>query len=345
MKTLLLYGKKDIRLENRPIPKIKDNEILIRIKACGICKSDIDYYFDGRVSDFVVDKPIVIGHESSGVIEATGEKVTGIKMGDRVSIIPSINCGRCSFCLDKSENLCRNRNFVGTPAGGFFQKNTQGCFQEYIAHPARCVAKIDKTVSFEEAAIIEPASVAYNAIKLAGGIGGENRIGIIGAGTIGLLLGTLFNLNRNNKIYYLDIDRTKIDFALGSIKNSSGYIVNDNDRNLPRNLNMCFDVSGSSTGVNTAIKMMDFRGKIILIGLTLSERSMDCNTVVVKELMLKGSSGFTILTYKEVTKLLNSRRVDFKNLYKSGFGLEEVEKVLIKLKNKGYDKPKVVINI
>ena len=194
MKAQILYGKEDLRLEEKPIPEIRNNQVLIRIKACGICKSDLDYYFNGRVHDFIVVKPIVIGHESSGIIEKVGKDVKNLEEGDRVSIIPLIGCGTCDFCLDRAENLCRNRNFLGTPP------DTQGCYQEYIAHPADLVVKVNDGVSYEEAAMIEPSTIAYNGIEVIGGIEGENRIGIVGAGTIGLLIGNLLSINRKNKI-------------------------------------------------------------------------------------------------------------------------------------------------
>lgn len=339
MKAQVLYGKEDLRLEEKSIPVIKDNEVLIRIKACGICKSDVDYYFEGRVADFIVKKPIVSGHEASGIIEEVGRVVKDIKIGDRVSIIPLIGCRDCDFCLNGAENLCRNRRFLGCPP------DTQGCYQEYIAHPADLVVKINNSVSYEEGAMIEPSSIAYNGIKIIGGVEGENRIGIIGAGTIGLLIGAILNSNKRNEIYFFDIDEKKVNFAVANILNSKGYIVGKDEDSFPKDLNMAFDVSGSSTGINIAIKRMDFGGKISLIGWSLGERSTDLNTVVLKELMLHGSSNFNIKTFKEVAELVNNGKVNLKNLFKSGFKLEDTCRVIIDVKNKKFEKPKVIINI
>jgi len=339
MKAQILYGKEDLRLKERPMPTVKDREVLIRVKACGVCKSDVDYYFEGRVADFIVEKPIVIGHEASGIVEGIGRSVKEVKIGDRVSVIPLIGCRNCDFCLNGTENLCRNRKFLGCPP------DTQGCYQEYIAHPADLVVKINDSVTYEEAAMIEPSSIAYNGIKVIGGIEGNNRIGIVGAGTIGLLIGALLNSNKKNKIYFFDIDEKKLSFAVSNILNSKGYVIGKDDNNLPADLNMAFDVSGSSTGVNVAIKRMDFKGRISLIGWSTGERSTDLNTVVLKELMLRGSSNFTVKTFKEVAELVNNGKVNLKNLFKSGFKLEDTGKVIIDVKNKKFEKPKAVINI
>ena len=338
MKAQILYGKEDLRLEEKPIPEIRNNQVLIRIKACGICKSDLDYYFNGRVHDFIVVKPIVIGHESSGIIEKVGKDVKNLEEGDRVSIIPLIGCGTCDFCLDRAENLCRNRNFLGTPP------DTQGCYQEYIAHPADLVVKVNDGVSYEEAAMIEPSTIAYNGIEVIGGIEGENRIGIVGAGTIGLLIGNLLSINRKNKIIFFDIDK-KIYFATSAIENSEGYLVGKADDKFPKNLNMAFDVSGSSSGINTAIGSMDFRGRISLIGWSEGERSTDINTVIHKELMLHGSSDFKLSTFRKVAKLVNEGKVRLKNFYKSGFSLEDIGKIMVDLKDRKFNKPKIIINL
>ena len=341
MKAQVLYGKEDLRLEDRPTPEIKNDEVLIRIKICGVCKSDLDYFYEGRVADFIVEKPIVSGHEASGIIEKTGKDVIELKEGDRVSIIPLIGCGRCDFCLAKAENLCRNRKFLGCPP------DVQGCYQQYIAHPADLVVKINNGVTYEDAAMIEPSAIAYNGIEIIGGIEGENRIGIVGAGNIGLLVGALLSINKKNKIYFFDINKKKLDFAIASVSNSVGQLIKESEGKIKKglDLNMAFDTSGASTGVNIAINNMDFKGRISLIGWSIEDRKTDLNTVVLRELMLHGSSNFTISTFRKVAEFINEGKVSFKNLYRSGYGLEDIESVFDQIRNKRFDKPKIMINI
>ena len=341
MKAQVLYKKKDIRLEEKPVPSIKDNEVLIQIKVCGVCKSDIDYYFSGRVSDFIVEKPIIIGHEASGFIEDVGKNVKNLKKGDKVSIIPLIGCKECEFCMSGKENLCRNRKFLGCPP------DTQGCFQQYLVHPAELVIKINDDIALEEAAIIEPSAIAYNSIKTIGGIEGKNIVGIIGAGTIGVLIGNLLSLNNDNTIYFFDLDKKKLSFATNRIKNSFGILVSENGKKFKKglDLNMAFEVSGSSTGVNIAIENMDFNGKIALTGWSPGLRLTNLNNVVLKEILLKGSSNFTINDFRKIGSMLNEGKLSFKGLYQNGFLLDDIKKVFERFNNRGFEKPKILIKL
>ena len=338
-KAQLLYAKEDLRLEDLSIPNLGDRDVLINIKACGICKSDIDYYFNGRVADFIIKKPIVIGHEASGVILKVGGKVKNIKVGDRVSIIPLIGCKKCRFCLNNQENLCINRKFLGCPP------DTQGCFQQFLAHPEDLVVKISDDISFEEAAMVEPSAIAYNAIKVTGGLQGTNNIGIIGAGNIGLLLGKILAINKKNYINFFDIDEKKLNFAKKIIKDSRTYLIQKDHKIFPNDLNLAFDVSGSPEGVNTAIENMDFGGRIGLIGWSAGSRNTNLNNVVLKELALLGSSNFRVEDFKEVTDLVNLGKLDFKGLYRSGFTINDLEDVFVDIKDRKFLEPKVIIKI
>jgi len=338
-KAQILYKKEDLRLKDCEIAEPGETDVLINIKACGICKSDMDYYYDGRVADFIVEKPIVIGHEASGVIVEKGRKVNDIQVGDRVSIIPLIGCSRCKFCKKGQQNLCINRKFLGCPP------DTQGCFQQFLVHPASLVVKVSDNVSFEEAAMIEPSAIAYNAIKKIGGLKGSHNIGIIGAGNIGLLLGKILSTNGSNNINFFDISQNKLDFARNVIKGSKTYLVKKDSRISPDYLDIAFDVSGSSEGINIAIENMDFGGKIGLIGWSLGNRDTNLNNVVLKEIALIGSSNFKIKDFKEVANLVNTKKLDFKGLYKTGFGIEDIADVFEDIRNGKFEEPKIIITL
>ncbi|MCM8830469.1 MAG: alcohol dehydrogenase catalytic domain-containing protein, partial [Candidatus Omnitrophica bacterium] len=143
MKMKAVYLTKPCSLELRVIekPVIKDeNDVLIKIKSVGVCGSDIHYYREGRIGSFVVEEPLILGHESSGVVEEVGKNVKHIKEGDRVAIEPGVPCRKCEYCKDGRYNLCPDVKFFATPP-------VNGTFCEYITHPSDFVYKIPDNLS------------------------------------------------------------------------------------------------------------------------------------------------------------------------------------------------------
>ena len=168
MKAALWYGAKDIRVENIPEPVVKDDDVKIKVKWCGICGSDLHEYTMGPI--FIPVKtphpitgetaPVVMGHEFSGEVVEVGRSVTNVKPGDRVVVEPLIVCGECPACKAGYYNLCEKLGFHGLMGGG-------GGFSEYTTFPARFVHKIPDSLSYEKAALVEPMSVAYHSLEVA----------------------------------------------------------------------------------------------------------------------------------------------------------------------------------
>ena len=183
MKALLLTDKKKLELTDMPIPTFGPDELLIRIKACGICGSDVHGY-DGSTGRRI--PPIVMGHEASGVVEKVGANVRDFKAGDRVTFDSTISCGNCEYCRAGRINLCDNRRVLGVSTPEYRQ---HGCFAEFVALPARIAYKLPDAVSFEHAAMTEPLSIAVHAVSRAGtaGLLGKSAL-VVGAGMIGQLL-------------------------------------------------------------------------------------------------------------------------------------------------------------
>lgn len=172
-------------MHDEPIPNPGPGEVRLKIVSVGVCASDLHYYRDGRIGTTVLREPLVIGHEASGVVDALGEDVTNVKVGDRVAIEPTNPCGKCEWCLTGHFNVCPNVKFFGTPP-------ENGCLRDYILWPAELAIKVPDSMSMDEAAIVEPLAVGVYAAKLAK-IGtsatdascGET-VAILGAGAIGL---------------------------------------------------------------------------------------------------------------------------------------------------------------
>ncbi len=171
-------------MHDEPIPNPGPGEVRLKIMSVGVCASDLHYYRDGRIGTTVVKDPLVIGHEASGVVDALGEGVTNVKVGDRVAIEPTNPCLECEWCKAGHYNVCPNVRFFGTPP-------ENGCLRDYIVWPAELAIKVPDSTSMDEAAIVEPLAVGVYAAKLAQE--GDRvlsaphiTVAILGAGAIGL---------------------------------------------------------------------------------------------------------------------------------------------------------------
>ena len=137
----VLTALKTLEMKEAPMPALKRGEVLVKMQAVGVCGSDVHYYQHGRIGDFNVEFPFILGHECAGVVADVGAGVTHLKVGDRVCLEPGVPCGKCGFCLSGRYNLCPDVVFLATPP-------YDGCLMEYIAHPAEWVFKIADNMSF-----------------------------------------------------------------------------------------------------------------------------------------------------------------------------------------------------
>ena len=143
------------------VPQPKDNEVLVKIEYCGICGSDVHYYENGRIGDYIVKGDFTLGHEVAGEIVKLGSNVKNIEVGDKVALEPGIPCGKCEFCKDGKYNLCPDVIFFATPP-------VQGALQNYVVHPADMCFKLPENVSTEEGALVEPLCVGLHACRQGG---------------------------------------------------------------------------------------------------------------------------------------------------------------------------------
>src|SRR3954452_6569094 len=206
MKALLLTEYKKLELTDIPVPEIGPEEVLIRVRACGICGSDVHGY-DGSTGRRI--PPVGVGHEACGVIEQGGSDVQGLKEGDRVAFDSMISCGKCRFCRRGQMNLCDNRQVLGVSCGEY---RRHGAFAEYVAVPQHIIYKLPDTLSFEHAAMIEPVSVAVHAVEITPVRLGDTAI-VVGTGMIGLLTIQAARLKGCARIIALDLEDHKLEVA------------------------------------------------------------------------------------------------------------------------------------
>ena len=206
MKTAVMTDIMQVEIQERLIPQPKDDEVLVKVEYVGICGSDLHYYESGRIGDFVVKPPFVLGHEAGGTVVEVGANVKNLKVGDRVAMEPGKTCGQCEFCKSGKYNLCEDVVFFATPP-------VDGVFQEYVAHEAGLCFKLPDNVSTLEGALIEPLAVGMHAARQ-----GEAKLGqtavVTGAGCIGLV--TLLSLKAMGvtKVIVVDVMEKRLQKAL-----------------------------------------------------------------------------------------------------------------------------------
>ncbi|MBQ8207558.1 MAG: galactitol-1-phosphate 5-dehydrogenase [Clostridia bacterium] len=277
MKAGVLYGNEDIRYEDIPMPEISDDEVLIRVKMTGICGSDIPRVLAGGAHYY----PIVLGHEFSGEIAEVGTNVKGFEIGDRVSGAPLIPCMKCGDCENGNFSLCKNYTFVGS--------RLQGSFAEYVKLPAKNAIKFDKSVSFEQGAFFEPATVALHGIKCSDYKGGKD-VAILGGGTIGLFTMQWAKIFGAKSITVFDISDSRLELAK---KLGADYIVNPKKEELQNGkFNFVFETAGQPATMKNAFEIAANKASVCFIGtphadITFTPREWE--NINRKEFRLTGS--------------------------------------------------------
>ncbi|NIA21280.1 MAG: alcohol dehydrogenase catalytic domain-containing protein [Anaerolineaceae bacterium] len=202
MKAAVLYEKRDMRVEQRPKPKPQGSQVLIRVRAVGVCGSDVHYWTEMCIGDQVVKAPQPVGHEFAGQVAEVGPEVRHLKVGQRVCIEPALSCGRCRQCLEGRPNCCPNVIFYGTPP-------VEGALQEFVLAEAEQCTALPEAMSYAEAAMLEPLQVGIHAFNLLPCVPGDWVV-IVGAGSIGLACLAMVHAAGATRIIVTD----KLDYRL-----------------------------------------------------------------------------------------------------------------------------------
>lgn len=210
MMAAVLHGRDDLRIDEIPAPEPSDGEVLVKVEATGVCGSDLPRVL-GDAAHFY---PIVLGHEFSGTVASVGRGVADVHAGDRVAGVPLLPCHVCRECQMGHHAQCARYSFIGSRA--------QGSFAEYVKLPARNVLKLPEGMSFEEGALVEPATVALHALRRIGYTGGED-VAVLGGGNIGLLALQWAAIFGSRTVTVLDIDETRLQTAL---RLGANHVVN-----------------------------------------------------------------------------------------------------------------------
>jgi L-iditol 2-dehydrogenase len=289
MKALLLTAPSKLDYVDFPAPTPADDEVVVRVHACGICGSDI-HGWDGSTGRR--RPPLIMGHEASGEIVATGPRVTGWRAGDRVTFDSTISCGACRFCAAGQVNLCENRRVVGVAPVEYRQ---HGAFAEQLAIPARILYKLPDTLPYDQAAMVEPVSIAVHAVQRTKIAPGSTAV-VIGSGMIGLLVIQTLRWAGAKNIVAVDLADNRLELArrlgathtVNSGREDAAAVVNTLTGGL--GADTAFEVVGFTPTLNLALATLKRGGTCVLVG-NLSPKTQDfpLQAVVTKEITITGS--------------------------------------------------------
>ena len=288
MKALVLEDYNRLCYTDFPEPGPGPEDVLVKVMACGICGSDV-HGMDGSTGRRI--PPLIMGHEASGIIEKTGAHVTGYNPGDRVTFDSTIYCGNCSFCRKGQINLCDHRRVLGVSCDEYRQ---HGAFAQFVSVPERILYPLPNSVSFSQAAMVEPCSVAVHAVGRTPFSMGDTAV-VVGAGIIGLLVVQVLRAAGCGAIIAVDLEKEKWEIArsIGAdagLNAASSSVVSDIlDLTRGKGAHMAFDAVGLPGSMELAVKSLKKGGHLTLIGNLSATVGLPLQQVVTREISLHGS--------------------------------------------------------
>ena len=342
MKAAVMTGIRKMEIQKVPIPKTRENEVLINVKHIGICGSDIHYYEFGNIGDYVIDSPFILGHEASGIIVEVGEKVTDLEVGDQVAIEPGVPCGTCDYCREGRYNLCPDIKFLATPP-------ISGVFQEYIAFPAEMVYNLPNNMDTIEGAMLEPLNCGlYAAAHLSKIKIGQTAL-VLGCGCIGLLLINSLQAQGISDIYAVDVVSSRIKKAesLGvkAVWDSRSIDVVEKIKEVTggKGADVVFETAGNKVTTQQSVHAVARGGKIVITGMVAeAEIPMDIVGLVCKEAEIHTQFRYKNL-YPTAIKLVSEGKIDVKKVISHQCTLEEVPQIFEKCINNKAEVIKAVV--
>jgi L-idonate 5-dehydrogenase len=300
--------------------------VQIRVRAGGICGSDLSYYFKGKSGDFAVREPFVLGHEVAGEIAALGEGVSDLRVGQRVAVNPGLNCGTCRYCVKGMPNHCLNMRFMGS-ASTF--PHMQGMFRQFIAVDARQCVPVPEGLDFAMASMAEPLAVALHALRLAGSLVGA-KVLLVGCGPIGCILLAVARRAGAHHLVAVDLADKALQMA-ATLGADETVLANDQTRidkwsQQRGTFDVVLEASGSPAGLDTALRAARAGGTVIQVGnLPAGHSPVPANLVMAKELRYQGSFRFTD-EYAVAAEELGAHKIDLRPLMTHAFPLEEANR-------------------
>lgn len=294
MKVAMMNKPGKFDFEEKPIPELKPDDVLVKLEYVGICGSDMHLFQYGYIGENHVKEPMVLGHEPGGVVTKVGSNVKNLKVGDRVAVEPGIPCWHCEFCKSGRYNLCENVYFYASlPV-------VEGCFAEYISHPSNLCYKLPDNVSTLEGALMEPLAVGFHAANQSGIRVGAKAV-VIGAGCIGLVTMLSIKSMGVGEVIVVDLMQNRLDHA---IELGASKVVNASEVDAVQKVleltnggaDYIFETAGSEVSIFQTAKMVKRGGTITLVGYTKDGiAKMNVNWIIDNEVTIK-----TVFRYRNI---------------------------------------------
>jgi len=318
-----LYGPGDARIEDSPSPTIEDpHDVVLRIAYVGVCGSDVHFWTHGGIINKVsAEKPLIMGHEASGIVHEIGSAVSSLKIGDKVAIEPGQPCRRCRSCKAGRYNLCSTMKFAASPP------HSHGALTRYFKMPEDYCYKLPDSMGLDEGVLVEPLAVAVHVARLADIKAGQDVV-IFGAGTVGLLCAAVAKALGAKKIVSVDVNASRLDFAKkfaatgtflpsreDSAEESARKIIEENG--LEEGADAVLEATGVEICIETGIYALRSGGTFIQAGLGKFNVQFPIVKLSEKEINMKGCFRYNAGDYELAMHFLESGKISVKELISS----------------------------
>ncbi|MGE8721071.1 zinc-binding dehydrogenase [Leptospira terpstrae] len=334
-------GSRSLEIQDLDLPTLLPNQVKIKVKACGICGSDIHLVLHGKMKASYT--PCVPGHETSGVVDEIGEEVTKFKKGDRVVVSAGTSCGKCKHCLAGRENLCEEIGVLGF--------NQRGGFAEYLQIEERYLHLLPDEIPFTEGAILADAvSTPYHAVKYQGEIKPGDTVAIIGCGGLGIHAVAIAKALGAGRIFAVDIDS-------GSLENAKAYgadelILVEKNMQVGKvlkeksgGIDLLCDFSGYMPNIENSVRAMSRGGRIVLVGIGRNKLEIPMPFFLIeRQIRITGSYGSDRRAIPELIQLYKDKKLSLTKSISGIHKLEEANEFLHALEEKKGNPIRFIIN-
>lgn len=337
MKQAVLLSPGQIVFREVEMPEVGEYQVRIKIKAVGICGSDIHIY---KGEHPLVTYPVVQGHEFSGIVEKVGAKVTKVAPGDLVTVQPEVGCGQCPKCREGLIEQCENLKFLGA--------SLDGAASEYFVTEEAYLVKLAPFVSAEEASMIEPLAVAVHAVERSQEVCGQT-VFVSGAGTIGMLVGAVALLKGAEKVIIADFieERLKIARKMGmtTVNPQRQDVKEVIEKYSHRKLRTFYECVGNEKSLDTCIENVERGGEIIVLGVFAKPAAVKMLQVQDKEIHMIGSLMYTWENFLEAAQLVEDKKIDLMSICRKTFPFEEWSEAYQYIEEHPEDSVKIIIQL
>ena len=325
MKSMKLVGLRRMAATDVPDAVVRnDNDVAIKMARMGICGSDVHYYAEGGIGSQRVQYPWTVGHEGSGVVVAVGKSVKCVQVGDRIAFDPAQSCGVCDQCLEGRSHTCGAQKFMGCPG------QIEGCLSTFVVIPDYACYRIPDEMTLEEAALVEPLSIAGHSVILAD-IKSAATIAVLGAGPIGLSVLLCAKAHGISHSFVSDKIDSRLEVA---VRSGADWVGNPSKLDLvaeiskiePKLLDVVFECTGEQEAIDQAVELLKPGGKLMLIGIpgAANRISFDINKLRRKELCIQNVRRQNNCVGRAI-ELIASKQVDVLPLVTHRFSFDDAQ--------------------